>query len=248
MDRDEIVSNLKSFGDMVVKKSKPVINSAARFVANATDDSQHPTNHSNVRVDVLSLSHKKVYTVTDTSMNLVKGGTLNLTKATGGLTKFKLNLSWTGGADLDVSAFVLNDQGKRTDVCFYNNLTAPGLTHSGDLRDGGEEEIDIDTEKLTAGRVVVAMTSHSALASDATKRGTPITFGRAANPVAKLINPATGEVLVTCDLGEDATLSTALEFVEIYKREDGAYIFKNLSNPLGTDAFGLAEMDKKYPA
>ncbi|MFW3388574.1 UNVERIFIED_CONTAM: hypothetical protein RF648_21540, partial [Kocuria sp. CPCC 205274] len=76
----------------------------------------------------------------------------------------------------------------------------------------------------------------------------PILFGAASNPVAKLINPKTGDVLVKCDLGEDATLSTALEFVEIYKREDGAYIFKNLSNPLGQDAFGLGELASKYPA
>lgn len=227
-----------------VEASIPVINSAAQYVANATATPAQSQN----RVDPISLSNKKAYTMTDTTLNLVKGGTLNLTKATGGLTEFLLNLSWTGGADLDVSAFVLNDAGKRVDICYYNNLTAPGLKHSGDLRDGGEEEITIDTNALTAGRVVVAMTSHNASATDETKRGNPILFGAAATPVAKLINPKNGQVLVQCNLGEDATLSTAMEFVEIYKREDGAYIFKNLSNPLGTDAFGLAEMDKKYPA
>lgn len=230
-----------------VEASIPVINSAAQYVAKATENKESRLDVKLLGQRTFNFTKKEIYKVTDTTLNLVKGGTLNLTKATGGLTEFLLNLSWTGGADLDVSAFVLNDAGKRTDVCFYNNLKAPGLTHSGDLRDGGEEEILIKTDELTAGRVVVAMTSHSEGATPS-ERGKPILFGAAATPVAKLINPKNGQVLVQCNLGEDATLSTALEFVEIYKREDGAYIFKNLSNPLGQDAFGLGEMDRKYPA
>jgi hypothetical protein len=175
-----------------VEASIPVINSAAQYVAKATENKESRLDVKLLGQRTFNFTKKEIYKVTDTTLNLVKGGTLNLTKATGGLTEFLLNLSWTGGADLDVSAFVLNDAGKRTDVCFYNNLKAPGLTHSGDLRDGGEEEILIKTDELTAGRVVVAMTSHSEGATPS-ERGKPILFGAAATPVAKLINPKNGQ-------------------------------------------------------
>ncbi|MCS5736810.1 hypothetical protein, partial [Herbiconiux daphne] len=62
-----------------VEASIPVINNAANYVAKATASTNQPTR----RVDPLSLVNKKAYSMTDTTLNLVKGGTLNLTKATG---------------------------------------------------------------------------------------------------------------------------------------------------------------------
>lgn len=232
-DFNSMIAAVRETISLGVEKATPYVNKAANYVAQQTSQTTSQQ------------SHKEQY-MSNNALNLVKGGTLNLTKATGGLTKFKLNLSWDKGTDLDVSAILLNDLGKRVGILYYNNMTAPGLTHSGDLRDGGEEEITIDTTLLSANRIIAAVTSHSQGADN--QRAAPALFGAAAKPVARLINPATNEVLVECNLAEDGALSTAIEFVEIFKRpEDGQWIFKNLSNPLGRDAFGLQEFASKYP-
>lgn len=188
------------------------------------------------------------------ALNLAKNNSINITKALPGLTKFAVGLSWDANSDLDASALALGANGKilnpdDQNVAYYRNATnnpygepqnpVPGVTHSGDARDGSaagdDETITIDTSLLRADveRVLIAITTFS--------EGEPEVFGNAANPVAKLYD-ASGKVLVEVKLNEDAAFSTAMEFVELAK-ENGNWIFRNLTNPVGVgSAAGLADV------
>lgn len=188
------------------------------------------------------------------ALNLSKGAGINITKALPGLTKFAIGLSWDADTDLDASALALNAAGKilnpdEQNVSYYRNATknpygepenpVPGISHSGDAQDGSaagdDETITIDTSKLRADveRILIAITTFS--------DGEPVIFGNAANPVAKLYD-ASGKVLLEVKLDENAAFSTALEFVELVK-ENGNWIFKNLTNPVGNNsAAGLADV------
>lgn len=192
------------------------------------------------------------------ALNLAKNSSINITKALPGLTKFAIGLSWDANTDLDASALALGANGKviepqEENVSYYRNATGnpygekenpvPGISHSGDARDGSasgdDETITIDTSTLRAGteRVVVAITTFS--------EGEPVVFGNAAKPVAKLYDQ-NGKVLVEVKLDENAAFSTAMEFVEIVK-ENGNWIFRNLTNPVGNcSPAGLADVLKAH--
>jgi tellurium resistance protein TerD len=84
-------------------------------------------------------------------INLQKSQTVNMSAAQPGLAQLHCGLGWdiTPGieADLDVSAFMLNDANKipgDSFLIFYNNLIANGVTHMGDNRTGegeGDDEV-----------------------------------------------------------------------------------------------------------
>ena len=84
-------------------------------------------------------------------INLQKSQTASLSAAQPGLVQLHCGLGWdiTPGldADLDVSAFLLNDSNKVPGdayLVFYNNLSAHGVTHMGDNRTGagdGDDEV-----------------------------------------------------------------------------------------------------------
>ena len=188
------------------------------------------------------------------ALNLAKNNSINITKALPGLTKFAIGLSWDADSDLDASALALNANGKilqpdEQNVAYYRNASAnpygekenpvPGITHSGDARDGSasgdDETITIDTSALRSDtqRIMIAITTFS--------EDEAHVFGNAANPVAKLYD-ASGKVLVEVRLNEDAAFSTAMQFVELVK-ENGNWIFKNLTNPVGNASpAGLADI------
>lgn len=179
------------------------------------------------------------------ALNLSKGTELNLSKSAAGMTKFTVKLGWGQGADLDVSALPLNKDGKiMMPMVWYQNLAIEGVTHTGDQRDGGFEEIVFETDKLKADRYLIAVSSHSQ--NDNGTRGEPVVFGAAQAPKAEL-KDQNGTTLIEVNLNSDAALSTAIEFVELYKNENGDWIYKNVTNPLGRDAFGIAELLNKYP-
>ncbi|CEM12671.1 unnamed protein product [Vitrella brassicaformis CCMP3155] len=64
-----------------------------------------------------------------------------------GVGRVAFCLSWDFGGsavDADVQALAVDNRGRITDACYYNNLKALGkaLTHSGDSLDGKEEGVD----------------------------------------------------------------------------------------------------------
>ncbi|QFP93891.1 hypothetical protein [Pectobacterium phage Wc4-1] len=188
-------------------------------------------------------------------LQLQKNASINLTKAVATLTRYAVGLSWDANTDLDAVAVALGADGKiinpsDANVAYYGNCTgnsfnAPvnpvaGITHSGDARDGAaagdDETITIDTTKLRGDikRVLIAITSYS--------DGEPVTFSSAAAPVARLYDQ-NGKVLFEVKLDENAAFSTAVEFVEFSKSENGEWSVTNLTNPIGEcSANGLSDV------
>jgi len=182
---------------------------------------------------------------------LRKNASLNLSKSVAALTTYRFGLSWDESADLDAVAMVVDENGKlfppvENNMAYYGNCTAnkfgnaenpvPGLTHSGDARDGSaagdDETIIIDTTKVQKDRIIIAVTSYS--------ENGPVPFASSVNPVAKLYDDK-GNVLVEVKLDENVAFSTAVEFVEIAK-VNGDWTVTNLTNPAGNSENGLTDL------
>ena len=148
------------------------------------------------------------------SIVLRKSSSVNLSKAAAGLTTYRFGLSWDESADLDAVALVVDENGKvyppaENNMAYYGNCTAnkfnnpenpvPGLTHSGDARNGAatgdDETITIDTTKLLKDRVIIAITSYS--------ENGPVPFAASVNPVAKLYDQ-NGNVLLEVNITDPA--------------------------------------------
>jgi len=160
------------------------------------------------------------------AINLSKGEKINLSKEAPNLKVALVGLGWDikqydGGADydLDASIFLLDASGKcahNSDFIFYNNLSAGGVTHSGDNRtgegEGDDETITIEFDKIPdyVQKIAVTVTIY-----DASARGQ--NFGQVDNSYVRLVDNVTGTELLRFDLGEDYSTETAIVFAEIYR-------------------------------
>lgn len=157
------------------------------------------------------------------SLDLNKGDILDITKRSPGLTKVRLGAGWDAAVagetfDLDISAFLLNSNGKITsgsDVVFFNNKTAPGVTLNGDNRtgvgEGDDETIDIDLSAVSPNveKIVFVVVIDKAQA----KRQT---FGMINNAYVRLINTAAGDTeLCRFILKDDYSTDTGVIFAEL---------------------------------
>jgi tellurium resistance protein TerD len=160
-------------------------------------------------------------------VSLSKGGNVSLTKEAPGLKNLAVGLGWkqrtTDGAafDLDVSVFVVNDSGKvrgDADFVFYNNRTGDNgaIEHTGDNRtgegDGDDESVKIDLSKVSADvkRLIFAVTIH-----EAESRGQ--NFGQVGDAYIRTVNTDDNFEIARFDLSEDASVSTAMIFGEVYR-------------------------------
>ena len=175
-----------------------------------------------------------------TTINLEKGGRINLSKEAPSLTKVRVGLGWDANAfdtgsefDLDVSMFVCapnaaGDAKLLSDsfFVFYNNKTSPdgAVIHMGDSRKGeaagDDETLTVDLAKLDARatELSVIVTIHDAVARRQN-------FGQVRNSYIKLYNDATGEVVAKYALEDDFSTETAVQFGSLYKK-DGQWLFK----------------------
>lgn len=162
-------------------------------------------------------------------INLQKGNKIELSKS---VSIFRVGLAWDASAvpgkefDLDAMAIQLNSEGKLVDdkhIVFYNNLSDPegAVKHSGDNKtgdgDGDDETITIDTTKVIAevASIVVMMNIHDGIA-----RGQ--NFGQVKNAKASVYENAEGATAYAkYDLEEDASMSTQVRFVKIYRHNGG---------------------------
>ena len=111
------------------------------------------------------------------SINLSKGGNVNLSKTAPSMIHLDLGLGWnprvTDGQafDLDAVAFLLNTLGKvaqDADFIFFNQKTSlcGSVQHQGDNRtgegEGDDETISVDLSKIPADvdKLVFAVTIH----------------------------------------------------------------------------------------
>lgn len=167
------------------------------------------------------------------SINLTKGAKVDLTKTNPGVTAFLIGLGWnpnatSGDFDLDVSAFVLGDNGKllsEKHLVFYNNLKSPEgfVEHTGDNRtgegDGDDEKLYVDMTKkpAEAKQIVFVVSIHEAAARNQN-------FGQVQGSFIRVADKATGTEIMKYDLNEDYSTETAMLFGKLYEK-DGEWKF-----------------------
>ena len=172
-------------------------------------------------------------------ISLEKGGRVNLTKTSPGLTKIRVGLGWntnkydTGADyDLDVSAFLCSTNSgspkmlSDAHLVYYGNKTSPdkAIQHTGDNRtgegDGDDETILVDLSKIEAGVDEISFTI-TIYEADVRKQN----FGQVSNSYAKLYDDVTGAVIATYSLEDDFSVETAVQVGSLYKK-DGEWLFK----------------------
>jgi len=170
------------------------------------------------------------------SINLSKGGRINLSKEAPSLNSAGIGLGWdvnatdTGSAfDLDASVFMLGANGKITNdkyFVFYNNTESPdgSVKHMGDSRtgegEGDDETIQIDLSKIDplVQEIVFVVTIHEA---DVRKQN----FGQVRNSFIRIYDNSTENQIAKYELEEDFSTETAIEFGRLYKK-DGEWRFQ----------------------
>ena len=187
------------------------------------------------------------------SINLSKGGRVNLSKEAPGLNNILAGLGWDANAsdtgkdfDLDASVFLVGANGKTskdTDFIYYNNLkSADGsVQHTGDNLtgegEGDDEAVKVELSKVAADiqEIIFVVTIHEAIA-----RGQ--NFGQVNNAFIRIVDEATNKELLKFELDEDYSAETAIEFGKLY-RKDGEWRFQAVGD--GFDA-GLQGFVDKY--
>jgi tellurium resistance protein TerD len=167
-------------------------------------------------------------------INLSKGQKVDLTKTNVGTKKFQVGLGWNVNTsvgqtfDLDVSAFLLDANGKVTSsdlIVFYNNLKSPNdfVVHTGDNRtgagDGDDESLIIDFAKAipTVKKVLFVVTIFEAAAKNQN-------FGQVSGAYIRVVDADTNKEILKYDLNEDFSVETAVLFGSIYEK-DGEWKF-----------------------
>lgn len=163
------------------------------------------------------------------TINLSKGGNINLSKHAPSMTNALVGLGWdarsTDGKefDLDASVIMCGKDGKALSdphFIFYGNPTAPdgSVEHRGDNRtgegDGDDEQVLVHLAKLPAEveKIVVVVSIY-----EAEERGQ--NFGQVSNAYVRVVdadNELGGEE-VRYDLSEDSSTERSMIFAEVYR-------------------------------
>lgn len=171
------------------------------------------------------------------TLNLVKGGNINLSKIDASLKNIVVGLGWDVREidqeifDLDASVLMVTANEKarnEKDLVYYNNKksTCGALNHTGDNRTGGgdgdKETIHVFLSKVPAEieKLIIFVSIHDA---EKLKQN----FGQVLNAFVRLVNKDTQEEVARYDLSEEeGTAScTSMIFAEIY-RYQGDWKFK----------------------
>lgn len=167
------------------------------------------------------------------TLDLSKGAVLDLTKRNPGLCMCKLAAGWdaataSAGIDLDISAFLLDANGKVTsgaDIVFFNNKTVPGVSLQGDNRtgdgEGDDEIIDIDLASVDQKyqRIVFVVSIFEAMQRRQT-------FGMVQNSYVRLLDAANNDhELCRYRLKDEYSSSTAVVFAQL-KRNGSEWEFE----------------------
>jgi tellurium resistance protein TerD len=184
---------------------------------------------------------------------LHKGEEVNLNTIDPGLKRILVGVGWDAPeesdgfpVDIDVSAFLLNREGRvrqDTDFVFYNNLETEqgGVVHQGDNTSGagdGDDEviqINLDTIGYDVERVAFSVTIHNA-------EERRESFGLVKNAYIRIVNTDTGTELARFDLSEDASDDNAMVFGEL-EREGSSWKFRALGT--GSNG-GLYKIAREY--
>jgi len=187
------------------------------------------------------------------SINLDKGGRINLSKEAPGMKNAGIGLGWdtnatdTGAAfDLDASVFMLNSTAKIPSekyFVFYNNQESPdsSVKHLGDSRTGegvgDDETVTVDLSKVAPDvlEIVFVVTIHEA---ESRRQN----FGQVRNAFIRIYDITTNVEVTKYDLDEDFSRETAIEFGRLYKK-DGEWRFQAVGEGYNS---GLQSFVYKY--
>lgn len=185
----------------------------------------------------------------DKAAEVQSGEKVNFEKANPGVKKIRMELYWESEHDGDAAAVLLDSSKSAVagGLVFYNNLTAPGVTHSGDVRtsaDGDpstpEETIRIDLDTLASDVDSVLMVASTYAQGD---KATP--FGKLRECRVLVINDETNDVLYGYELDEDFSTHTSVELCSFYRRS-GEWRMTNMGEGVGTQAQALRDIATKY--
>ncbi|AIQ50355.1 TerD family protein [Paenibacillus sp. FSL R7-0331] len=149
----------------------------------------------------------------------VKGQKVDLTRGNPGIQSLIVEIGWHAPADMeiDASAFLLGAQAKVSgddDLIFYNNPVTPFIRYK-DVPSGGSgglKHFEIELGKVPSDtmRIAFAIT----LYNGESRRQT---FGQMSNAHCRILNRATGEELMRCNLGNHFSVETAVVVGELYR-------------------------------
>ena len=184
------------------------------------------------------------------ALNLKKNDILNLTKKEPGLEKVVLGAGWdislNGSTfDLDISAFLLGQNGKvnnvNEDVIYFNNMNSQGIKLCGDNRtgvgEGDDERIEIDLRQIkeSVSKIIFVVTIFEA-------RDKRQTFGMIDISYIRLLDEKNGEKeLCRFNLKENGSTATAVVFAELFK-ENNEWHFKALGDGKIADLNGILSL------
>ena len=184
------------------------------------------------------------------ALNLKKNDILNLTKKEPGLEKVVLGAGWdislNGSTfDLDISAFLLGQNGKvnnvNEDVIYFNNMNSQGIKLCGDNRtgvgEGDDERIEIDLRQIkeSVSKIIFVVTIFEA-------REKRQTFDMIDNSYIRLLDEKNGEKeICRFNLKENGSTATAVVFAELFK-ENNEWHFKALGDGKIADLNGILSL------
>lgn len=173
------------------------------------------------------------------SINLKKGGSINLTKEMPKLSKIMIGLGWektSMNIDLDASVFILGENGKLIAddyFVFYNNLKSPdgSIQHTGDNRTGAGEDDDevilanLETITPNARELAVCVSIH-----DAVNRSH--NFGLLRDAYIRVVDVDTKKEVAKYDLDASHFVDNAVVFAQIRKSGNEWFFHANSEGSL----------------
>lgn len=180
---------------------------------------------------------QQVSTPQGITLDLGKGAVLDLTKRNPGLRHCRLGAGWDPAAtgvefDLDISAFLLNAAGKITtasDIVYFNNKSAGGVTLNGDNRnglgEGDDETMDIDLGAVPAQYDAIVFCVNIFEAQQRQQ-----TFGMVQNSYVRLLDKDAGDKeLCRFRLKDEYATSTGVVFAKL-KRSGADWNFEAIGD------------------
>lgn len=162
-------------------------------------------------------------------LNLQKDNILDLRKYSDSLSEVRVAAGWDiskkgSSFDLDLCAFLLDENGKHIAKVYYGDKRATGIYLDGDNLtgegDGDDENIHVSLDKIPA--KVSSIVFSVVIFSAASKRQH---FKDIDNAFCRLVDESNGKEICKFSLSNEGGDNTAVTFAELY-RNDGGWSFR----------------------
>lgn len=182
------------------------------------------------------------------SINLKKGGSINLSKEMTKLNKVMIGLGWEKtnmNIDLDASVFILGSNQKLIAddyFVFYNNLKSPdgAIQHTGDNRTGAAEDDDeiilanLETISPNAQELAICVSIHDAI-------NLGHNFGLLKDAYIRIVDVDSKKEITKYDLDISHAFDNAVVFAQV-RRSGNEWHFSANSQGSMAELQGLVDM------